>query len=193
MFVFSSSHQSKPDSGFALILALIIASVALSIGLSLLNITVKQLTLSSTALQSEVAFRVADAAMECLSLARYNLVVDGVDPIEIIDYNNAVVEDVSCLGETLSFSLPDAGVGTNSDAKVFHNGPFNWSDAGGSYCFDTSLYVYEDGDEIDIRSVNKQCTGAACYVGVARGYNRSCADVANGAVFAVEREITADF
>ncbi len=66
---FMNKHTPQ-TGGFALLLTLIISSVALSIGLSLLDITVKQLSLGATARESEIAFQVAATAMNCLQFAR---------------------------------------------------------------------------------------------------------------------------
>ncbi len=57
-----------PDStqkGFALLFAIIASSVLLSIGLGIWNIAFKELVLSSFGRESQVAFYVADSAIEC--------------------------------------------------------------------------------------------------------------------------------
>ena len=51
--------------GFTLLIAVVLTSVLLSVGLALLDIALKQVTLSSTARQSQYAFYAADSAMEC--------------------------------------------------------------------------------------------------------------------------------
>ena len=51
--------------GFTLLVAVILASVALSLGLILLDISYKQVVLASSARQSQSAFYNADSAMEC--------------------------------------------------------------------------------------------------------------------------------
>jgi Tfp pilus assembly protein PilX len=144
-----SHHQSE---GFALILALLVASVALAIGLSLLDITVKQLTLNTTVQESEVAFQAAAAGMNCLQFARNQ------EPIESqIDGGNF---NVPCLQTSLSLDATAA-------ARVF-NAPYN--------------------------EPAKTCTmGDVCTYAYSRGYNRSCADIAAGSIFAVQRELTAEF
>jgi len=58
----SSTH---PPRGFTLLIAVILTSVLLSVGLALLDIAYKQVVLSSTARQSQYAFYAADSAMEC--------------------------------------------------------------------------------------------------------------------------------
>lgn len=51
--------------GFTLLIAVILTSVLLSVGLALLDVAYKQVVLSSTAKQSQTAFYAADSALEC--------------------------------------------------------------------------------------------------------------------------------
>jgi hypothetical protein len=57
--------NNSPERGFTLLIAVILSSVALSIGIALLDIATKQVVLSSSAKQSQVAFYNADRALEC--------------------------------------------------------------------------------------------------------------------------------
>ena len=57
------THQ--PQRGFTLLIAVVLSSVSLSIGLVLLDIALKQVLLSSAARQSQVAFYNADSVLEC--------------------------------------------------------------------------------------------------------------------------------
>ena len=58
----------KSESGFALLMTIIVAGVVISIGLSILDLSLKQARLASIAKESEVSFHAANAGMEC---ARY--------------------------------------------------------------------------------------------------------------------------
>lgn len=60
---FPQKHQ-----GFAILLAILLVSIVLTIGLTLFNITYRQLLLSSLAKESQYAFYASDSAMHC---ARY--------------------------------------------------------------------------------------------------------------------------
>lgn len=51
--------------GFTLIIAVVLTSVLVSIGLTLLDVTLKQILLASAATQSTTAFYAADSALEC--------------------------------------------------------------------------------------------------------------------------------
>ncbi len=56
---------STQPRGFTLIIAVIVSSVVLSVGFTLLDITYKQITLASSATQSQYAFYNADTTLEC--------------------------------------------------------------------------------------------------------------------------------
>jgi Tfp pilus assembly protein PilX len=58
--MYTTSHR-----GFTLLIAVVLSSVALSIGLALLDIAYKQVVLASTAKQSQNAFYAADSVLEC--------------------------------------------------------------------------------------------------------------------------------
>lgn len=51
--------------GFTLLIAVVLASVALAVGLALLGLAYKQVLLASSARQSQTAFYNADTALEC--------------------------------------------------------------------------------------------------------------------------------
>lgn len=55
----------ETNGGFTLLLSVLIASLILTIGLSILNIAFKELTLSSSARESVIAFYAADSGAEC--------------------------------------------------------------------------------------------------------------------------------
>ncbi len=59
-------NQSSARSGFALLMTLIVVSVVISIGLTLVELTIKQLQLSTSSRDSEVAFHAANAGVECI-------------------------------------------------------------------------------------------------------------------------------
>ncbi len=57
--------SSTQPRGFTLLVAVIVSSVIVSVGLALLDVTLKQVLLSSAASQSQYAFYNADSALEC--------------------------------------------------------------------------------------------------------------------------------
>jgi hypothetical protein len=52
-------------SGFAILYSVLIASILLSIGLAIFNITIKELLFSSLGKESQLAFYAADTGVEC--------------------------------------------------------------------------------------------------------------------------------
>ncbi len=64
VFMAQRKTNAKVSAGFALLLTMIVVAVTLAVGLSLLNITLKQFTLSSTSRDSEIAFHAADSGLE---------------------------------------------------------------------------------------------------------------------------------
>jgi len=200
------SHLRQNNQGFALLLAIVVSSVLLAIGLSMLTITTKQLTLSSTARESEIAFQAAAAGMECVRFQRRN-------QASVYTTENANAPSITCFTET------DTGGGAQSwvidgDPDGFVN-KFNyrlsWGSGSQSRCSELDLYVmvgetgtvrhnFQASDNITSFGLNsanndgrKDClNGDTCTVAVTRGYNKSCADVDAG-LATVQRELTAQF
>lgn len=118
-----------PHRGFTLLVAMILTSVLLSVGLALLDIALKQVTLSSTARQSQYAFYAADSAMECA------LYWDQRMNVFRYDYQGNAASEVRCAGapitgfissqsggvRTSEFSIPCSGGGTQGTVQVYKN------------------------------------------------------------------------
>lgn len=68
-----TENGKKPESGFALLIAVIFMSVMLSFGLALGSLSYKQQVLASSAIQSQYAFYAADAGLECALYADQQL------------------------------------------------------------------------------------------------------------------------
>jgi Tfp pilus assembly protein PilX len=117
--------------GFALLLAVILTSVILSVSLALLDVAYKQVLLGSTARQSQYAFYAADSALECaLYQDEKNNLFDFVaEPL--------VAGTFSCQGQTVTytpaaavsgsrtttFTIPCAGGGSRSAATIYKTSP----------------------------------------------------------------------
>lgn len=56
---------SKSSTGFAMLFAVLTASLLLTIGISIFNISLKELTISTNTRESQIAFFAADSAREC--------------------------------------------------------------------------------------------------------------------------------
>lgn len=61
----TSSFGRSKEKGFAILFAVLTGSVLLSIGISIFNLTVKELILSSSGRESQFAFYAADTGAEC--------------------------------------------------------------------------------------------------------------------------------
>lgn len=61
----SGLSTSSLEQGFTLLFSLLIVSVALSVGMGIFNLIYGQIILSGTGRQSQFAFYVADAGVEC--------------------------------------------------------------------------------------------------------------------------------
>ena len=70
----TSRIQIKKTNGYALLFAVLVAAVVLGVGVSILNVSRKEILLTSGAEQSQNAFYAADAGYEC---AEYQDLVNG--------------------------------------------------------------------------------------------------------------------
>ena len=121
--------SQKKSRGFTLLVALVFVSVILSVGLALLDVSYKQVILTSAARQSEYAFYNADSAMECA------LYADQVQGVFVYDFPGSMGNpalNIVCQGQnvgnynatqaggwrTTSFSVPCSGGGFNADVTV---------------------------------------------------------------------------
>ncbi len=185
-----SKNTPQENRGFALLLALVISSIALSIGLSMLYISIKQLTLGTTTHGSEIAFQAANAGMECLRRSRISDETDYV--------TNGGEVTVDCLGQTGTMT------DTNPDNQIqAFDYQFDWTPPGESnercikfeaYAFNASSsdVTYNFAPERGIPP--RVCSmGDICSTAFVRGFNRSCTEVDAGSIFTVQREISIEF
>lgn len=178
-------NRNGTNDGFALLLTLLVVSVTLAIGLTLLNITVTQQKLSVTARDSERAFHAAQTGLDCATIARNDneWVTNTPDEVEF-----------ACVEERQTASVSSV----NSDRTHIYEQTFDWSDNGNDFCTEVELYVLDatggeythtfQGKGID----DKECpAGSICTVIFSRGYNTSCNNFDSDRI--VQRELTAQF
>ncbi|MDP2651557.1 MAG: hypothetical protein Q8O94_00260 [bacterium] len=139
--------------GFALLISIIFMSVMLALGLALSSLGYKQALLASTAIQSQYAFYVADAGMECALYADQQQNLFAYPPSE-----PSSAPAMTCDGSA-PFSAP-----------TFSYSPTQWTittrlslDAG-KHCADVTVY--------------KPASLGMSYF-FSQGYNVPCATVAN--------------
>lgn len=64
-----TNTHATPVRGFTLLVAVLLAAMALSIGVTLAHVSAKQLALSTAAQDSTIAFYAASSALECVTAA----------------------------------------------------------------------------------------------------------------------------
>jgi len=188
----NKQRQTMPRStaaGFSLLLAMLVASVALSIGIALLGLTVKQLDLSVTARDSEIAFHAASAGIECLQWFRYDESDQLLNNDSSVDHNI----DKTCMGETAEFQERTSPA-PPQNRREYYDVQVEGNIDGTLFCTEMEMVVVT----VDATDRNRgfdtvgDCPdGDACTVAKARGYNVPCDLV--GTQFSVQRELTAEF
>ncbi len=99
-------HRSEEGSrGFALIIAVIFMSVMLSFGLTLGSLGYKQQLLVSAAVQSQYAFYVADAALEC-ALYADNKTGNLQESLFAYENYDGTSKPITCDGSTVQVAQP---------------------------------------------------------------------------------------
>ncbi len=117
----------KNQRGFTLLIAILLSTIAVTLGVSLLEVSYKQVILSSTAKQSQYAFYAADSAMECA------LYYD--QQFNAFSYTSPMASgSISCDTRTITnftnptsggnkrittFTLPCAGTGESAEVIVY--------------------------------------------------------------------------
>ena len=175
--------QSPHQRGFTLLIAILVISIVLAIGLSVLNITLKEFILSGIARESTIALNAADAGMECALYwdrssqgGRFNVGASG--------------SNITCMGQ----SRPSGG-GTSGTAQHFE---FEWGQTPTlKVCakVDVTKYLSASGDI----NMGGTCSGSPCICPegvictrtVSLGYNTGCSEVTSPR--AVERGLRARY
>jgi len=182
-------HYVQQQKGFALLLTLVVVSVVLAIGLSLLDVTLKQLILSGTARDSEIAFQSAYAGRDCgVYWAR--------------ESRNAFISS-SAPGSapTLGFCI-NASVGGNLTEPTpnlrLAEYEIDW--ASGDRCTEIDIWIFDAAtpnapvsfDVPDYGDISETCpAGRVCTLIFSRGYNRACGDILSNQT--IQRELVTQF
>lgn len=190
--------RQQEDSGFALLIALIVVGVVLSVGLTILDLSIKQVRLSTNAKDSELAFQAANAGMEC---ARYwrraeadamergqNISPECFDESAYTDSNSQISSGVIGDGEVFQYQYSFSWGGTNPrcteiNTLVASSSPFGVGVT--TTAMTTLVPGFPDGDA-------KYCeAGTKCSTISVRGYNRPCSTI--GGYGVVQREVLLEF
>jgi Tfp pilus assembly protein PilX len=98
--------------GFTLLFAVLISSLLLSIGIAILDLTLKEFLLSSAGRESQLAFYAADDAMECALYWDHNT-AGGSGSSFATSSESTVNPSFACNGQTITppaATYPSAGV-----------------------------------------------------------------------------------
>jgi hypothetical protein len=97
--------RGNPRAGFTLLIAALISSVVLSLGISIFEIARKQVSLSSMGRESQFAFYAADTGSECALYwdVRYSLFGTSTSPVF-----QSGITDPKCDGQSLNIDTTGA-------------------------------------------------------------------------------------
>ena len=188
--------NKRGEDGFALLITLVVVSVVLAIGLSLLFVTTKQYVLAVTASESEKAFQAANVGLECMRWHR----AQPATLVTLLREGGNWPPSLNCAGET-----PDSPPGVQASTlysqnnQFFYNYKYTYTTKLGQ-CIETSMYIADvrtataDFDRSisgeGLSSIN--CTaGTFCTAIFSRGYNRPCDQL--DSILTIQREITIEY
>lgn len=139
---------NQPQRGFTLLIAVILASIALVVGLGLADVAYRQVVLSSTAKQSQTAFYRADSALECALYydqqfaafnvgSTYNLNSITCGGITITSPSRT---NISGGGVRTSFNVRCPNSGTSAQVSIYKEGTGTCSSSGSKNCLYATGY-----------------------------------------------------
>lgn len=185
MIISNQLSKIKSEHGFALLVSILVSSIVLAIGLSIITITLKQLQFSNIGRESEIAFYAADAGMECALYYDYSTNGGHFDYQTTMSPNN-----ITCMGQTLDVT-PSAPVGSTQTT----NFQVTWGTSPTVCAVVTVKKYFNASSQVTIDAT----TGDVCPLGVtctrttSKGYNVSCATLASPSIRTVERTLKAVF
>lgn len=190
--------ESSPEHnrGFALLITLVVVSVVLAIGLSLLFVTTKQYLLAITAIESEKSFQSAQIGLECMRYHR----AQPTTKAQFLRESGSWPPSVSCAGVNPN-NPPGVQATTlfNNSGRLLYNYKYQYT-INENQCAEPSLYIAdlrESTTDLSYTLSNEglgtiECTaGTICTVVFARGYNRPCDQL--NSIFTIQREITIEY
>lgn len=157
------TQMSREEGGFTLLLAILVISIILSIGLAIVNVTVREYLISGMGRESEIAFYAADGGMECATY--WDTRADGGSFAF-----GAEDASVTCMGTNLA-------VDTTSSGGTLRTSLFeiDWGPEDEGLCARVAVRKYYDpSDSIVMQSGATCAQGRICTELESRGYNTSC-------------------
>ncbi|USN87560.1 MAG: hypothetical protein H6779_04070 [Candidatus Nomurabacteria bacterium] len=195
-----SISLNTKQSGFALLISLIVVGVVVSVGLTILDLTIKQLSLSTNSKDSEIAFHAANAGLECAQYWR-------IKEEDNLEQGNDVVFE--CFGQTLpatsKVNIPSADL-IKGNAHTY-DFKFTWGAASLQRCSEVRMLLLTSDDGSTGAGVDNVSTyipgyvspsgnnkfecepGGRCTLTSVRGYNQSCGGASSGVYGTLQREV----
>lgn len=197
-------HKQQSQSGFALLMTLMVVAVIVSVTAAIVELSIKQVELSVTSRDSEIAFQAANAGMECARYARRDLA-------PTLEDSGGSTLSFKCFGKSQSLNLEDSEIPksyitkTLADTVEYYTSDMEWGT--GDRCSQMKMLIINtDADSaspVTVRNLDeffpgfpagqdKVCEpGGYCTVAQVTGYNVACADISPAV--AVRREILLEF
>ena len=177
-------------SGFALLITLVVISVVISIGITLIDLTLKQLRLANSSKDSETAFHAANAGVECIRHWRVasSLAFETGLPVAVNCFDAAAVNSV-----VTPLIIPNV---------YRHDFEITWGPTTASRCSKVRMITLSsDPDDpssvtyVGIQSQipgypqnSKTCVpGGKCSIISVQGYNRPCSLISE--LGTIQREV----
>lgn len=196
----------KNNQGFALLMTLLVISAVLSITLTLINLSIKQVQLASNTRDSEVAFHAANAGLECIRYWRR---------AESSSFEAGSSISIECFGESVSPEVRETlNTGDVSGSGNIHRYEYQitWGPGAGDRCSLMRFLVFStdissaDPEPLRLNRVSengymvgypqpddrKECEpGGFCTVFSSQGYSTSCDQITR--IGTVQRDIFLEF
>ena len=198
--VTNTLSTKEAQTGFALLITLIVVGVVVAIGVSVLDLSLKQVRLSTNAKDSEIAFHAVNAGMEC---ARYWRRVDALT-MERGGAITPVCFSGTVTSNTVTPLNASNGVSSANGEAFIYKYAITWQ--GGERCSEVTALVASTttmGGGLSITGMDtlvqgypagntKICAaGERCTVLSVRGYNKPCNNVTSFGT--VQREVLLQF
>lgn len=201
-----ADNKHSEQEGFALLIALIVVGVVLSVGLVILDLTIKQVRLAATTRDSEVAFHAANAGMECAQYLRR------VDLDAVVAVGTGLPSSLQCFSGVEAVDKQNSALRsdavdstTDSDFVRHYSYEFTWENRC-TLVDMVTLNAVANGAQITVAQAdmqaaipgfpneNKEClAGSECTTIAVRGYNQACPGAGDFGYGVVERKVLLEF
>ncbi len=196
MFIMKDKlNTTKKSDGFALLITLVVVSVVLAIGLSLLFVTTKQYLLAITANESEKAFQAAQVGLECMRYHRASASTRS----DLLREGGTWPPSLNCAGVAPNVGDTEASTIYSNNNRFLYKYIYTYT-FGDNQCAEVSMYVADLRDASSDLSYtltgegldSVECSAnTVCTAIFARGYNRECDDL--DSIYTIQREITIQY